>query len=98
MASNYRTGWEWTDVGVEDAIKRLERWRWAMSGTGGTSADGTLAESRAALADDLDAPHALAAVDAWCDRALVPSPHSEEDLGAPGVLSRAVNALLGVRL
>ena len=54
---------------------------------------------RAALADDLDAPTALAAVDAWADVSLAEGRDTSEDTeGAPGVISRMVNALLGVRL
>ena len=54
-----------------------------------------LTEIRRALADDLDAPSALRAVDAWADASLSLGGQVQ---GAPGVLSRAVDALLGVRL
>ena len=50
---------------------------------------------REALADDLDAPAALAAVDRWVQEQLTRGGTVE---GAPGVVSRAVDALLGVRL
>ena len=74
----------------------LETWRSSMSGNGGPAPEGTLAEIRAALADDLDAPRALAAVDAWAELSLAGTAEPVE--GAPGVISRAVNALLGIRL
>ncbi|GMA26134.1 hypothetical protein GCM10025864_38930 [Luteimicrobium album] len=69
-------------------------------GQRGPSADATLAGLRAAVADDLDAPRALGVVDAWADRALAPGADTEDgwDEGAPGVVARAVDALLGVRL
>ena len=51
---------------------------------------------RAALADDLDAPVALAAVDTWCARQETGG--EPQEVGAPGVVSRAIDALLGVRL
>ena len=99
LAHHYRTPWEWTDVDLTAGVARLDRWRSAMSGNGGPAADGTLAAIRAALANDLDAPTALAAVDAWADDALDPSRDTGQDSeGAPGVLSRAINALLGVRI
>ncbi|GAA4851393.1 cysteine--1-D-myo-inosityl 2-amino-2-deoxy-alpha-D-glucopyranoside ligase [Luteimicrobium xylanilyticum] len=100
LAHHYRTPWEWTDHDLESAQARLDRWRAALAGNGGPSADATLADVRAAVADDLDAPRALAAVDAWADRALAPGADSEDgwDEGAPGVVARAVDALLGVRL
>ena len=79
---------------------RLARWREAVSGNGGPEAATTLAAMRAALRDDLDAPAALRAVDAWAERAVTES--SRDDVavheGAPGVIARAVNALLGVRI
>ncbi|WP_460753520.1 cysteine--1-D-myo-inosityl 2-amino-2-deoxy-alpha-D-glucopyranoside ligase [Myceligenerans cantabricum] len=99
LAHHYRAAWEWTDADLAAGAERLELWRSAVSGNGGPAVDGTLAAVRAALADDLDAPSALAAVDAWSRDALVPGRDTTADEeGAPGVLSRAVNALLGVRL
>ncbi|GAA1870714.1 cysteine--1-D-myo-inosityl 2-amino-2-deoxy-alpha-D-glucopyranoside ligase [Myceligenerans crystallogenes] len=99
LAHHYRTSWEWTDADLETGSDRLERWRAAMSGNGGPSAQDAIATVRAALAADLDAPAALAAVDAWADAALDPSRETTyDDEGAPGVLARTVDALLGVRL
>ncbi|MFE5340838.1 cysteine--1-D-myo-inosityl 2-amino-2-deoxy-alpha-D-glucopyranoside ligase [Isoptericola sp. NPDC056578] len=99
LAHHYRTEWEWTDADLEAGVARLERWRAAVSGNGGPDATATLAALRAALADDLDGPAALAAVDRWADLALAPGRDTTDDHeGAPGVLARAVNALLGVRL
>ena len=59
-----------------------------------------LVEIRAALRDDLDTPRALAAVDAWAERAVTESALSDIDVveGAPGVVARALDALLGVRI
>ena len=99
LAHHYRAEWEWTDADLDAGVARLERWRSAVSGNGGPDASATLAALRAALADDLDGPAALAAVDAWADTALAPGRDTTDDHeGAPGVLARAVNALLGVRL
>lgn len=99
LAHHYRTNWEWTDAGLSDGVARHERWRTAMSGNGGPTPDETIAEIRHAMANDLDAPTALAAVDAWADRALTPGRDTTDDTeGAPGVLARAIDALLGIRL
>ena len=99
LGHHYRTEWEWTDADLEAGVARLERWRAAVSGNGAPDATAALAALRAALADDLDGPAALAAVDAWADRSLEPGRDTSADHeGAPGVLARAVNALLGVRL
>jgi L-cysteine:1D-myo-inositol 2-amino-2-deoxy-alpha-D-glucopyranoside ligase len=50
---------------------------------------------RAALADDLDAPAALAAVDAWAGASSVVE---SDDAYAPTLVARACDALLGIRL
>ena len=105
LAHHYASDWDWTDEVLATGEARLERWRSAMSGNGGPPAEPVLAEIRSALAADLDAPRALAAVDRWADLSLAgPSAGGSWDVadpaveGAPGVLARAVDALLGVRL
>jgi L-cysteine:1D-myo-inositol 2-amino-2-deoxy-alpha-D-glucopyranoside ligase len=50
---------------------------------------------RECLADDLGTPGALAAVDRWARECLT---HGGDDPAAPGILARALDALLGVRL
>ena len=92
---HYRTEWEWTDESLRSGEARLERWRAAMSTDGGPDATETIAAVRAALADDLDSPSALRAVDAWCEVSLG---EGGDVTSAPGDLARAVDALLGVRL
>jgi L-cysteine:1D-myo-inositol 2-amino-2-deoxy-alpha-D-glucopyranoside ligase len=95
LAHHYRADWEWTDAVLSEAVERLARWRAAVSRPDGPPADALLDVVREALADDLDAPAALSAVDAWC--------HAQTSAGgtdpsAPGLVSRTVNALLGVAL
>ncbi len=97
LAHHYREDWEWTADDVAAGVVRLARWRDAMSGNGGPEASGTLGEIRAAVADDLDAPRALRAVDAWCDSVETVDRIGTWDAGAPGVVARAVDALLGIR-
>jgi L-cysteine:1D-myo-inositol 2-amino-2-deoxy-alpha-D-glucopyranoside ligase len=98
LAHHYAEDWEWTDAELERATARLDRWRSAVSGNGGPDATATLEAVRAALADDLDAPAALGYVDAWADVSIAQGSTDDAVEGAPGVLARAVNALLGVRL
>ena len=52
-------------------------------------------ELRERVADDLDTPGALAVVDAWAVRTLE---HGGTELGAPGLVARAIDRLLGVRV
>ncbi len=96
LGQHYRSDWMWTPELLAEATERLELWRAAMSREGGPDATDTVAAIRAGLADDLNAPAALAAVDDWAGHSLH-GDGSDFVTGAPGVLSRAVNSLLGVR-
>jgi L-cysteine:1D-myo-inositol 2-amino-2-deoxy-alpha-D-glucopyranoside ligase len=98
LAHHYRDDWEYTDADLEAATARLARWREAMSRAEGPAAEGLLTEVRAALAADLDAPAALAAVDRWVDGALASGSVADDDDGAagPALARSAVDALLGV--
>jgi L-cysteine:1D-myo-inositol 2-amino-2-deoxy-alpha-D-glucopyranoside ligase len=95
LGHHYRTDWDWTDDVLRTAEARLERWREALSREQGPDPEPVLQRIREALADDLDAPTALAAVDRWADQQLT---RGGDQRGAPGVVARAVDALLGVRL
>ncbi|GHI84537.1 cysteine--1-D-myo-inosityl 2-amino-2-deoxy-alpha-D-glucopyranoside ligase [Streptomyces xanthophaeus] len=95
LSHHYRADWEWTDAVLADAVARLERWRAAVSRPDGLAADALVEEVREALADDLDAPAALAAVDRWVECQLA---SGGDDESAPGLVSRTVDALLGVAL
>ncbi|WP_042381468.1 cysteine--1-D-myo-inosityl 2-amino-2-deoxy-alpha-D-glucopyranoside ligase [Streptacidiphilus melanogenes] len=92
---HYRSDWEWTDADLTGAQERLARWRAAVSRPDGPDATALLAEVRAALTEDLDSPRALAAVDAWAAKQ---ETEGGEDTGAPGLVSRLVDALMGVAL
>ncbi|MEV7510587.1 cysteine--1-D-myo-inosityl 2-amino-2-deoxy-alpha-D-glucopyranoside ligase [Streptomyces sp. NPDC091201] len=95
LSHHYRADWEWTDTVLAEAVARLERWRAAVSRPDGIPADGLVEEVREALANDLDAPAALAAVDRWVERQ---NATDGDDESAPGLVSRTVDALLGVAL
>ncbi|GAA6526816.1 cysteine--1-D-myo-inosityl 2-amino-2-deoxy-alpha-D-glucopyranoside ligase [Intrasporangium sp. DVR] len=95
LARHHASDWMWHDGDLTAAQQRLATWREAVSGNGGPGADATVEEVRSALADDLDSPRALAAVDRWATESLT---RGGDDPGAPGVLARALDALLGVRL
>jgi L-cysteine:1D-myo-inositol 2-amino-2-deoxy-alpha-D-glucopyranoside ligase len=100
LAHHYRTPWDWTDQVLADAQSRLTTWRAGLSGNGGPSAEATIARIRECLANDLDAPGALAAVDQWARESLRQHETQAGDIesGAPGLVGRALDALLGVRL
>jgi L-cysteine:1D-myo-inositol 2-amino-2-deoxy-alpha-D-glucopyranoside ligase len=100
LAHHYRTPWEWTDQILTEAQTRLSTWRAGLSGNGGPSPDATIARIRECLANDLDTPGALSAVDEWVNESLEsgPSGPGSFELGAPGLVGRTLDALLGIRL
>ena len=95
LAHHYRGEWEWTAQDLTQAQERLERWRRGLSTDGGPDATGTIAAIRDAIADDLDTPAALRAVDTWVEQSLATT---GDVRSAPGELARAIDALLGIRL
>jgi L-cysteine:1D-myo-inositol 2-amino-2-deoxy-alpha-D-glucopyranoside ligase len=95
LAHHYRDDWEWTDDLLIAAKERLSRWRRAVRLGTGLNADEVVARMRSALADDLDAPTALAAVDAWSDASI---DMDSDDTDAPALIAEACEALLGVTL
>ncbi|MFD9303659.1 cysteine--1-D-myo-inosityl 2-amino-2-deoxy-alpha-D-glucopyranoside ligase [Streptomyces sp. NPDC060048] len=95
LSHHYRADWEWTDDVLAEAVARLERWRAAVSRPDGIAADALVEEVREALSNDLDAPAALAAVDRWVELQIATD---GDDESAPGLVSRTVDALLGVAL
>jgi L-cysteine:1D-myo-inositol 2-amino-2-deoxy-alpha-D-glucopyranoside ligase len=92
LAHHYRSDWEWFADEIDHAEARLARWRAAVARTVAPSGEALLEHVRAAMADDLDAPAALAAIDAW----------ASDDTGADPQAGRtarsAIDALLGVAL
>ena len=75
--------------------ERLALWRSAVASPIGPSAGEVLGAVRAALADDLQTPVALAAVDAWAERQ---QSGQGVDAGAADLIRDTVDALLGVAL
>ncbi len=96
LAHHYRSDWEWTDADLERAQERLGSLRHAVSLPAGAATEGVVAEVREALAEDLDAPRALAALRRWEVATNEGADRSEP--GAGDVVRRLVDARLGVLL
>ncbi|AGL18623.1 cysteine--1-D-myo-inosityl 2-amino-2-deoxy-alpha-D-glucopyranoside ligase [Actinoplanes sp. N902-109] len=95
LTGHYRTDRQWTDDVLKAGEQRLARWRSAAAAPAGPSGPGLLAAVREALHNDLDAPTALAVVDAWTEATLN---GTGDDPTAPALMAQTVDALLGVRL
>jgi L-cysteine:1D-myo-inositol 2-amino-2-deoxy-alpha-D-glucopyranoside ligase len=65
LSHHYRHDWEWQHNEMERAQSRLDRWRQALPSASENHADQIRVAVRNALGDDLNAPAALSAIDAW---------------------------------
>ena len=96
LAHHYRSDWSWTDEGFGEAKSTLAGWRSALDHAPEGSAGPLVAEMRAALSADLNAPAAVAAVSRWAGQA-----HADGGTASPAdraLVKDAVDALLGVVL
>ncbi len=99
LAHHYRGDWDWTDEGFTDAQQRLAAWRAAVAAPVAVPAHDVLDGVRRHLADDLDAPGALAVVDRWAEQTRLRSgAPGAEDATAGALVRDTVDALLGIRL
>jgi L-cysteine:1D-myo-inositol 2-amino-2-deoxy-alpha-D-glucopyranoside ligase len=95
LAGHYRADRLWSQQVLDEATARLQRWRTAAALPAGPDAADAIARVRRYLADDLDTPKAIAALDGWATDALEYGGHDE---AAPTSVAAAVDALLGVDL
>ena len=99
LRHHYRSDWEWTDAQLWDAVDTLERWRRALSLGAGAPSAPVVDVVLAAIADDLDAPRAVAAVEAWVGATLGTDGLAEtSDPGAAATVRDLLDAALGLAL
>jgi L-cysteine:1D-myo-inositol 2-amino-2-deoxy-alpha-D-glucopyranoside ligase len=95
LAHHYRSDWEWTDRDLVTGRERLARWRAAAEQASTSDVADLVPAVRRALASDLDAPAAVAAIDAWAAR---PAPPGAEAGSGSSALRTLLDARLGVEL
>ncbi len=99
LRHHYRSDWEWVDAELWDAVDTLATWRRALSLGAGAPAAPVVEAVLAALADDLDAPTAVAAVQAWVDATLGTDGLADtSDGAAAATVHRLLDAALGLSL
>ena len=99
LRHHYRSDWEWTDALLWEAVDTVGLWRQALALGAGAPAAPVVAEILAALADDLDAPRALAAVDRWVAATLGTDGLADtSDRDAAITMITALDAALGLSL
>ncbi len=95
FAGHYRDDRFWSDAVLDEAHRRLRRWSDATLLAGAPDATDVVARVRRYLADDLNTPKAIAAIDGWATDALSYGGH---DGTAGQLVATAVDALLGIQL
>jgi L-cysteine:1D-myo-inositol 2-amino-2-deoxy-alpha-D-glucopyranoside ligase len=95
LAGHYRSDRSWSAAVLDDAQTRLARWRQAVALASGPYAADVIARVRRYLADDLDTPKAIAALDGWTTDALE---YGGRDIAAPAYVRACIDSLLGVEL
>jgi L-cysteine:1D-myo-inositol 2-amino-2-deoxy-alpha-D-glucopyranoside ligase len=99
LRHHYRSDWEWTDDQLWDAVDTLAGWRKAVALGAGAPAAPVVERMLGALADDLDAPAAITAVQEWVDATLGTVGLADtSDREAAALLLPAIDAALGIRL
>ncbi|MGH3871476.1 MAG: cysteine--1-D-myo-inosityl 2-amino-2-deoxy-alpha-D-glucopyranoside ligase [Pseudonocardiaceae bacterium] len=93
LSGHYRADRSWTPAMLGTAVTRLARWRAAVASPAGAPAQDTVTQLRAHLADDLNTPRALAALDTWTTQTLT---HPTPDPTAPALIRTALTTLLGI--
>lgn len=91
-AGHYRTDRSWTQEVLDEARARCETWWQAISRSAGADPVPVIRTLRERLADDLDTPGALAAVDAWAEATIA---GDDSDPSAGTAVASALDALLG---
>jgi L-cysteine:1D-myo-inositol 2-amino-2-deoxy-alpha-D-glucopyranoside ligase len=93
LRHHYRSDWEWVDDELWAATDDLADWRRAFALPAGAPSGPVVEEVLAALAADLDAPRAVAAVETWVVATL--AGEASED-GSPAAVRDVVDAALGL--
>lgn len=99
FAGHYRSDRDWSDQVLSDAEDRLGTWRRAARAEQDSArVEAVVADLRTHLANDLDTPAALAAVDAWAQEVLADAGAVDKQSAIATSIDDAVDALLGVKL
>jgi L-cysteine:1D-myo-inositol 2-amino-2-deoxy-alpha-D-glucopyranoside ligase len=95
LGNHYRSDWSWTDEVLAAAQERVRTWREALPAASVKAGMDLLADVRSALAEDLNAPAALEAVDKWAANG-----GEAQEASADGrtLVAGTLDALLGLKL
>lgn len=93
-SQHYRSDRDWSEELLAESEQRLALWRAALQQPGSLGKAEELVRSiRECIADDLDSPGALQAVDAWAKH-----PRGEDDPETAALVACALDSLFGISL
>lgn len=95
LRHHYRDSWEWKNDELWASVDTLEVWKRALAHGVGAPAAPVVEQVLAALADDIDAPAATAAIDAWVEATETGERH---DIYAADQIRAVLDAALGLKL
>ncbi|HET6152887.1 MAG TPA: cysteine--1-D-myo-inosityl 2-amino-2-deoxy-alpha-D-glucopyranoside ligase [Marmoricola sp.] len=95
LAHHYRSDWEWTAAGLEQAEGLLARLRSALAHDAGAPTEPVVTGVLLAMATDLDAPGALITLGTW---AAATEAGDRSEPGAAAVIRELADAALGLAL
>ncbi len=99
LQQHYRSDWEWVDSMLWDSVDMLAEWRRAVSVESGSPAQPVVEGVLAALAEDLDAPRAVALIEDWAQATLGHGHLADTSDPHAGTMIRALaDAALGLEL
>ncbi len=99
LRHHYRSDWEWTDGDLWASVDLLDRWRRAVALGAGAPAAPVVTAVLDALATDLDAPTAVAAIEGWADATLGTHGLADtSDADAAATIHALIDAALGLAL
>jgi L-cysteine:1D-myo-inositol 2-amino-2-deoxy-alpha-D-glucopyranoside ligase len=95
LRHHYRSDWEWVQDELWASVDALDVWRRALAHGVGAPAAPVVEQVLTALANDLDAPTAVAAIDAWVAATEAGDHH---DIYAADQIRAVLDAALGLHL
>jgi L-cysteine:1D-myo-inositol 2-amino-2-deoxy-alpha-D-glucopyranoside ligase len=95
LTNHYSKEWHWSDDLLTNANLRLETWRDALALEVTVEPEALLGDIRHFLADDLDTPSAISAIDTWATNTLQGKGNTH---GGAGLVGRSLDKLFGIAL
>ena len=95
LTNHYSQEWHWSDELLAKSNNRLNNWREALALENTVEPEDLLLSIRTFLANDLDTPSAISAIDSWASQTLQGKGSTH---GGAGLVGRTLDKLFGIAL